>query len=265
VPTAPSQPPHEQTFLLGGRLKLLQGMTGHRVGTDAVLLAACTNPAARTILDVGAGVGGVGLAAALHAPGAGVTLVEREPSLVHLADANISQNGLAHRVRAVTLDCFASAHTWASSGIPADSQDQILTNPPYMEAGRGRVSPDALRQSAHVLDGGTLGEWVHACMRATRPGGTVVVIYRADSFPALLEAMRPLGALTLLPVHARDDGDATRVIVCGVKASRAPGRLLAPLILHRADGAFTEAAQALQKAQARLQLLASGPALVPID
>ena len=52
-------------FLSGG-LKLRQARTGHRSGTDAILLASVTPPGIEgLILDVGAGSGAVGLAAAV--------------------------------------------------------------------------------------------------------------------------------------------------------------------------------------------------------
>ncbi|MBV1705232.1 MAG: methyltransferase, partial [Hyphomicrobiales bacterium] len=49
---------------LGGRLTLRQPARGHRFGSDAALLAACApTDCDGEIMDVGAGVGAVGLAA----------------------------------------------------------------------------------------------------------------------------------------------------------------------------------------------------------
>jgi hypothetical protein len=51
--------------VLGGRLKLYQPARGHRVGHDAILLAASTAAAAGDVaVDLGAGVGAAGLALA---------------------------------------------------------------------------------------------------------------------------------------------------------------------------------------------------------
>ncbi len=49
---------------LGGQLTLAQPRRGHRVGSDAVLLAAAVDLAEGRLVDVGAGVGAVGLAIA---------------------------------------------------------------------------------------------------------------------------------------------------------------------------------------------------------
>ena len=60
--------------LLDGRLRLLQPRKGHRAGSDAILLAAALPELGqRALLDIGAGVGTIGLAAALLQPGLRVT------------------------------------------------------------------------------------------------------------------------------------------------------------------------------------------------
>src|ERR1700680_19693 len=66
---------------LGGRLTLRQPRHGHRVGHDAILLAAATRarPGERAV-DLFAGVGAAGLALALRVPGLDLTLVEIDPA-----------------------------------------------------------------------------------------------------------------------------------------------------------------------------------------
>src|SRR5258708_23095616 len=79
---------------LGGRLMLLQPKRGHRVGTDAALLFAAAATLEGRIVDVGAGVGAVGLALAQRNPLAFVDLVEIDPELARLAESNAARNEL---------------------------------------------------------------------------------------------------------------------------------------------------------------------------
>src|SRR5437764_2161191 len=82
--------------VLGGRLVLRQPRRGHRVGHDAILLAAATE--ARNgdhVVELGASVGAAGLALAQRVGSVTVTLVEIDPSLAALAEQNAMQNGLA--------------------------------------------------------------------------------------------------------------------------------------------------------------------------
>ena len=94
--------------ILGGALTLRQPKRGHRVGHDAVLLAAAT-PArsGEHAVEFGAGVGAAGLALARRVAGLHVTLLDIDSELVALAAHNIESNRLSARVRAITLDVSA--------------------------------------------------------------------------------------------------------------------------------------------------------------
>src|SRR3954463_13088702 len=90
--------------VLGGRLTLRQPRRGHRVGHDAILLAAATEArAGEHAVELGAGVGAAGLALAQRTPGLKVTLVEIDATLAALAHENAARNGLAERVRVAAL------------------------------------------------------------------------------------------------------------------------------------------------------------------
>ena len=66
--------------LLGGRIRLLQPPRGYRVAVDAVLLAAAVDAApGDRVLDLGAGVGAVGLCLAARVPGCTIVGIELQP------------------------------------------------------------------------------------------------------------------------------------------------------------------------------------------
>src|SRR6476659_4843518 len=86
--------------VLGGRLVLRQPRRGHRVGHDAILLAAATGGSrGGHAIELGAGLGAAGLALAQRVPGLGMTLIELDPALAALAKHNAGHNGFADRVR----------------------------------------------------------------------------------------------------------------------------------------------------------------------
>src|SRR6266571_2659777 len=91
--------PLSEDAVLGGRLRLRQPKRGHRVGHDAILLAAaCPARVGERAVDLGAGVGAAGLALAARVPGTAVTLVEIDSRLAALAAENAQLNGLAARI-----------------------------------------------------------------------------------------------------------------------------------------------------------------------
>lgn len=237
--------------LFAGALRLRQPRKGHRAGTDGVLLAAITPPDARRIADMGASTGLVGLRAAQLNKTARVTLIEQETDLLALARLNIEENNLQSRVDL----CAADVLTLGKNHDLREAFDAVLSNPPYFEARNVRVSGDDMRMKAHVFPAQSAGleGWIKAAATLTAPHGTCTFIYHIEALNALLPAFaRRFGGVIITPVHAKAQEAAIRVLVSGIKGSRAPLRLHPPLILHEADGCFTPFAARLHAGEARL-------------
>jgi len=62
------------------------------------------------------------------------------------------------------------------------------------------------------------------------------------------------GALRILPLHPRPDAPASRVLVQGIKGSKAPLQILPGFILHGEGNGFTGAAQDILRNGAPLSL-----------
>ena len=186
----PRLEPLTEDAVLGGALRLRQPRRGHRVGHDAVLLAAaCPARPGERVVDLGAGVGAAGLALAVRVPDIAVTLVEIEPALAALAAENAELNGLAARVNSVTLDAHAPARAFAAAGLGPESVDRVLMNPPFNDPARQKTSPDRRRRLAHAAPRESLTAWIRTAARLLRPGGTLTVIFRAvSSSPEALSA-----------------------------------------------------------------------------
>jgi tRNA1(Val) A37 N6-methylase TrmN6 len=242
--------------VLGGRLRLRQPARGHRVGHDAILLAAATPAlAGEHAVDLGAGVGGAGLALAARVGGVRVTLAEVDPGLAALAAGNAERNALAARVRAVVLDVTAPARALTAAGLGAGCAARVLMNPPFNDPMRQRTSPDRGRRLAHAGRDDALRAWVKTAGRLVRPRGTLSLIWRADGLADVLHALAgAFGAVLVLPVHGKPAEPAIRVLVRATKASRAPLALLPGFILNDAAGRPTAQAEAVLRAGAALPL-----------
>lgn len=249
---APNCRKAEPDRLFDGRLALRQPERGHRVGTDAVLLAAAAPDGVRGLIaDVGAGVGAVGLALAQIQPDAQVVLLEKNAVAAAFARENIALNGLEARARLVETDLFDAAARKAQGLVEA--AELVVTNPPFLTAAEARPSPDASRAMAHVLDEGGVDKWLRASLALLRPGGTLAAIHRADALAPLLAALSErVGDLQVLPIFPKAGERAVRVILRGRKGSKAPLSLLPGLVLHREDGRFTAQAEEIHRHGRRL-------------
>jgi tRNA1(Val) A37 N6-methylase TrmN6 len=236
--------------LLNGKVALRQPARGHRAGTDAVLLAAASGIAlGDRVLDIGAATGAVGLMAATRCQ-ADFVFVERDPELAALCDYNCRSNGLQARV--AIADVLDKASRLSADLLP-ESADVVLTNPPFLEEGQTRPSPDARRAAAHVLPEGGLEAWLSACLNLLRPRGRLVMIHRAERLADCLTALSGrLGKIEIRFVHPRADQPAIRFLLGGRKGSRAPLVVAPPVILNTEAGRFTPQSEALHRGEAFL-------------
>jgi tRNA1(Val) A37 N6-methylase TrmN6 len=237
--------------VLGGRLVLRQPLRGHRVGHDAILLAAATiAQSGEHAVDLGSGVGGAGLALARRVEGLNVTLVEIDKTLAALAAGNAQRNGLSDRVRAVRLDVESPAADFIAAGLAPGSAACVLMNPPFNVAQQS--SPDRARRLAHAASEATLERWLRTAARLLHADGVVTLIWRADDLADVLAALaKDFGAITVLPLHPKPGAAAIRVLVRATKGSRAPLALMPGFMLADADGKPTAAAEAvLRKGEA---------------
>ncbi|MGO4574032.1 tRNA1(Val) (adenine(37)-N6)-methyltransferase [Microvirga sp. 2TAF3] len=237
--------------LLGGRVPLIQPRKGHRAGTDAVLLAAAAPVrSGDLVMDVGASTGAVGLMVAAREKGARFVFVERDEALAALCRRNCAENGVEGHVAVADLLDRSSRH---AAGLEADRADLVLTNPPFLEEGQVRISPDRGRAAAHALPVGGLEAWLSACIGLLKPKGRFVLIHRADRLADCLNAVgKRLGGLEVRFIHPADDQPAIRFLLTGVKGSRAPLGIAPPLILNDSEGRFTPLSEALHRGDALL-------------
>lgn len=238
--------------VLGGRLRLLQPKRGHRVGHDAILLAAATGGrAGELVVDFGAGIGGAGLALAWRVPELRMVLVEIDPALAALARENAARNSMAGRVQVTAGD----VEDIAALGLAAASADRVLMNPPFNDPASQQSSPDARRRLAHVADSDLLSRWIESAAWVLKPHGTLTLIWRAAARDAVVAALAPdFGNITVMEVRPRPGAEAIRILVRAVKGGA--GRLpdLAPLVLIDDAGNPSAAAEAVLRAAMPLAL-----------
>ena len=240
--------------LLGGRVTLLQPASGYRAAIDPVLLAAAT-PTWRgaTVADLGCGAGAAALCLAARAPEAAAVGVERDAALAALAERNAAENGVADRVRIVRADIadIRAPGDLARHGLAPC--DHAMANPPHLPP--PRAMPSRRGDPATVETGASLDDWVTAALALLRPGGGLSLIHRADRLDDLMAALHGrAGEIAVFPLWPKAGRAARRVLAQARKAARGPARLAAGLVLHRADGRYTEEAEAVLRHGAPLRI-----------
>lgn len=223
----------------GGRLVLREPRSGHRSGTDAVLLAAASRVGpGQHLIDAGSGAGAVALAVLCRVADATATLIEYNPAMAALARHNIQVNGFENRAEVVEHDIFGLE-------MLARRADVVVSNPPFYLAGEVRASANPQRAASHVLPHGGHGDWLLRLFSLAVPKGRVVLIHRPDAMPALAAAAQGRASLTLRSIHPAEGKAAIRIILTATPGRRSPFAIEPPLVLHGGDGSFTAEADAI--------------------
>lgn len=243
-----------QDAFLNGRVMASQPRDGYRAATDPVFLAASVPVrAGQNVLELGCGAGVASLCLAARIGGLTLAGVEVQRPYADLARRNAAANS-------VDMTVFDADLTALPAPLRDLRFDHVIANPPYYGA-HGPASRDAGRDRA-LREETPLDAWVDVALRRVRDGGYVTFIHLSARLPDLLAGFRARASVTVLPLAARANRPARRVIVQARKGGRAPFVLLPPLVVHQGDthpgdcDHFTCAARAILRDAAALDMAA---------
>lgn len=157
---------------LTGGWSIEQRKKGHRHSTDDLLTgwyAVEVAPDARRILDLGAGLGSVGLIALWRSPAATLVAIEAQEVSFALLERNIARNGLADRVRAIHGDL-------REVRVP-ETFDLVTGSPPYWDVTWGVVPADSQKAHARFELRGDVADYARAARAHLAPGGRFVCCF----------------------------------------------------------------------------------------
>jgi len=219
---------------------------GHRYSTDDVLLAwtaSRASPAAKRVLDLGAGVGSVGLMTLLGlTPDARLTSVEVQARSAALMRKTVAMNALSDRVEVRCGDLRDPEVL-----TEGERFDLIVANPPYLPAGDALVSPVPQRAAARLELHGDVDDFCAAAARWLAPGGRFCLCHAAaDPRPErAIDAagLRLLARREVVPRAGK--APLIALFTCGFAGAR---RDQPELVVRDAAGAFTEALHRVRRA-----------------
>lgn len=201
------------------------------LSTDSMVLAHFAGQlGARTVLDLCAGCGTIGLLLCAENPGCTVTGLELEEGAHSAALANIERNHLHARMNSICADVRQVPGLLAPGSFSC-----CISNPPYFADGPASAARIARRE-----DTCTLSDLFRAASWALKYGGDFFLVHRPERLGEIIaqgSAMK-LEAKRLGLVRHKADGPVTLVLLQMRKGGR-PGLKLEDLILHHADGSPT--------------------------
>jgi tRNA1(Val) A37 N6-methylase TrmN6 len=235
-------PPGETLDAISGHFRIFQLRKGHRFSTDDVLTAwygTSWAPSAGRVLDLGSGIGSVGMIAAWRLRGATFVTIEAQEDSVRLARKSAAYNGL--------LDRYEIRHgdlRNADALGTGDRFDLVLASPPYFPPGTGLEGDHPQKAACRFELRGDVCDYAKAAAASLAPGGFFACVYPEERHDALRAAAADarLAIVRSRPVVFRE-GEPPLVRLFGMmRAADLPGGeqwrpwVEPPLVIRASDG-----------------------------
>jgi tRNA1Val (adenine37-N6)-methyltransferase len=241
--SSPPEVPAGETFdAISGHFRIFQLRNGHRFSTDDVLTAwygTSWAASASRVLDLGSGIGSVGMIAAWRLPGARIVTIEAQDESVRLARKSAAYNGLESRYEIRHGD-FRDEHALA----PDERFDLVLGSPPYFPLGSGVEGDHPQKVACRFEMRGDIADYARIAARHLTAGGLFACVYPEEQRARIDTAARDasLAIVRRRPVVFKE-GEAPLVgLFAMTRASDLPESMRSrtwvepPLVIRSADG-----------------------------
>lgn len=229
--------------LFGNKVQVIQALRGYRVSEDAVILTwfACPRPG-ELVLDAGSGCGAIAFGLAVKEPSISVVGLEIQGGLAERAAKGVRLNRLSSSVGIVRGDLRA-----ADSFFRPNVFDLVVSNPPYHEVGRGRISQHEEKALSRHQMMMPLEDLFRVSAGLLKSSGRLSLIYPASGVERIREIMKLTGfaAERMLWIHSHEGSRPS--LVC-FEVRKDLGTLAATegsLFLYDENGQRTQAARAI--------------------
>lgn len=239
--TPPAVPAGETLDAISGYFRLFQLRGGHRFSTDDVLTAwygTTWVPRAERVLDLGSGIGSVGMIAAWRLPAASFVTVEAQEDSVRLARKSAAYNGLPGRYDIRHADFRDPA------ALRVDERfDLVLGSPPYFPPGTGVESEHPQKLACRFELRGDIADYAAVAAAHLAPGGVFACVFPEDQ-RSRVERAAAAAALVVVrrrPVVFREGEPPLVSLFAMTRAADLPAGgwctwVEPPLVIRAADG-----------------------------
>ncbi len=236
-------PPGETLDALSGYYRLYQLRKGNRFSTDDLVVAwygTTWAPCARTVLDLGSGIGSVGMIAAWRLQAARFVTVEAQEESVRLARQSAIYNGLTDR--------YGIRHgDFRAPGVLGDEErfDLVFGSPPYFPEGSGIDGDHPQKVACRFELRGDIQDYCAAAARHLETGGLFACVFPEEQRQRVEAAARD-AALTIVrrrPVVFREGEPPVIELFAMTRDQDLPADFRSqtwvepPLVIRRRDGA----------------------------
>ena len=222
-----------QNSFYHGKVVVYQYLRGYRFSIDAPILADFLPTTDHPALEIGCGCGIISLLALHQGKFPSIRGLEIQEEQAGLARKNALENGMADRFEVFCGDFLKEHHRFKGTKV-------ILTNPPYLSTGSGKLSPDPMVRRSKWDLSLPLSDLLKKTSEILDADGNFFLIYPHSRFDEFMEEARQVQLFPVRrrTVHSFKHGKAERFLI-QLSTSRAEEEVLAPLVIFRSPGEYT--------------------------
>jgi tRNA1Val (adenine37-N6)-methyltransferase len=223
--------------LLCHGLKIIQDREDFCFSLDAVLLANfVTVKKGERVIDLGTGSGVIPLLLSAKTGASYIAGVEIQERVAERARRSVRYNGLEERVKILTMDLKDAPQ------LLENDFDVVVTNPPYMEVGRGFINPQESKAiSKHEIKC-SLEDVIRVGAFLLKSKGRFAIVHKPERLVDLMCLMRKyaLEPKKIKFAHPKVGKAPNILLIEALKGGKPQLKFCDPVYIHKEDGTYTD-------------------------
>lgn len=217
---------------------IIQKEKAFRFGVDAVLLSDFAQvKKSDSVLELGTGTGVISILLYAKKKPKSITAIEISEDMTEMAKRSVEYNKLCDYIKVFKMD-LKEAPVFLGKG----KYNAVVTNPPYIKADSGIISPDENQASARFEIHCTLQDIIDASYELLAPGGKLSMVHRTDRIVDILYMMRNKGLepKRIRLIHSSPGKRPHLLLVEGVRGGKPELKFMEPLYIYDEKGEYTK-------------------------
>jgi len=215
-------------------LRIIQARDSYRFSVDSILLLNFIRlKNYEKIIDLGTGSGIIPLLLFGKKKGLSIYGIEIQKDLADMARRSVELNKLQNGITIIQEDFRNLKNIFKNQQF-----DVVVSNPPYVSLGQGKISPSSSRAIARHEIKGDLEDIISASNYLLKNKGRIYLIYRSAKLIKLVLAFKKYGIepKVIKFIHPQPGESANLVLLEGLKSGKEELKIEDPIFLNLKNG-----------------------------
>ena len=211
-------------------IKIIQAKDSYRFSVDSILLLNFVRlKNFENIIDLGTGSGIIPLL--LFGKGKGLSIygIEIQKDLADMARRSVELNKLQNGITIIQEDFRKLKNIFKNQQF-----DVVVSNPPYISLGKGKINPSSSRAIARHEIKGNLEDMISVSNYLLKDKGRIYLIYKSAKLIRLVITLKKYGfePKVIKFIHPWPGKNANLVLVEGIKSGKEELKIEDPIFLN---------------------------------